>query len=75
MAYVRATPEMTEAAHEAVRTCRDYAEELERPFPTGESAKALENAKQMALIAIDELVDRLGSARPNDEAVALGIGW
>ena len=36
---------------------------------------ALDDARQMALAAIDDLEERLALARPSNRANILGIGW
>jgi hypothetical protein len=70
--YVDSTPIIDKACASVVARFRDYAQEIGR----GEMLSCSQhNAKQVVLIAIDELEKNLGAAKPNKKAIALGICW
>jgi len=74
--YVRTTSEMNEAFDNAQRRCEEFAEEIAiRGVHYSPNDSASKQARELALLAIDELEEQLEDARPSDEAVGLGLGW
>ena len=74
--YVRATPEIDETSEHARRMCKQLANEIaERGLLYAPNHPPTKQARELALLAIDELEKQLEDSRPSDEAVCLGIGW
>lgn len=75
-AYVRPTPSIDDACAAALARCREYADEIaERGLLFSVNDAATQQARNLALNAIDELENRLHDARPSDMANHLGLGW
>jgi predicted ATPase len=64
------------AFEEAERRIVDFRNEGADNFGFSDRQRAaLENARQVALLGLDELVGYLADARPNEHARALGLDW
>jgi hypothetical protein len=75
-AYLRPTPSIDEACAAALTRCREYADEIaERGSLFSVNDLATQQARKLALNAIDELENKLQDARPSDLAIGLGLGW
>jgi hypothetical protein len=60
----------------ALTRCREYADEIaERDLLFSVNNPATQQARNLALNAIDELENRLQDARPSDLASGLGLSW
>lgn len=75
-AYVRADRGLNEAFDDAIGRIADFHEEVvDQNILTKKITSAIENARQMALAAIDRLAEDLEMARPSEEAAAVGLEW
>jgi hypothetical protein len=75
-AYLKLTPLIDEACSTAVVRCQEYAKAIgDRGILYSPKEPATEQARQLALISIDELEDRLKDAKPSDHANMLALGW
>jgi hypothetical protein len=74
--YVRTTPLIDAAFESALRQCKEFAGEINRGgLLTLKETRQVAQTRELALIAIDELEERLQDARPSDKAIYLGLGW
>jgi hypothetical protein len=74
--YVRPTDAIIEAFEQARIHIEDFRTEIRgRVALSAGEASSVENARQLALIAIDRLNDVLADARPSEDATAIGLGW
>jgi hypothetical protein len=73
---VQPSASIDEAFRAAELHLEDFRSEISGCFGLSEREKAsVENARQLALLALDRLTAALADARPSAEADALGIGW
>jgi len=75
-AYLKPTPSIDESCANALARCQEYADEISRRgvrFPANDVTT--QQARNLALTAIDELEIGLRDARPSDMATHLGLGW
>ena len=74
--YVELDTQTDEALEAVANRCGALMDEITfRSTITRVSDPALDDARQMALAAIDDLEERLALARPSNRANILGIGW
>ena len=75
--YVRQpAPDIERALGHAFVMTKQLAQEIGNAgLLAAKGNTSIENARSLALNAIDDLSSRLELARPSDEAGALGIGW
>jgi hypothetical protein len=70
------TPEIVEASENARQRCEQFANEIADRGPLySPNDPASKQARELALLAIGELEQRLQDARPSDIAISLGLGW
>jgi hypothetical protein len=72
--YTIQTDALIEASETLVVRCRELSQEY-ADLSVPSDHKALIQARELALLALDQLRDRLTSARPSKHAIALGLGW
>jgi hypothetical protein len=74
--YVRATPEIDEASEHVRQMCKQLANEIaERGVLYAQNHAPTKQARELALLAVDELENLLQDAKPSDEAICLSVGW
>ena len=74
--YVEPDTQTDEALEAVANRCGALMDEITfRSTITRVGDPALDDARQMALAAIDDLEERLALARPSNRANILGIGW
>jgi hypothetical protein len=76
LAMIVPTPDIEQAAQQAVLRATVFADKLASvasALPSGNAAK--EEARQAALLAIDELRTKIMGAKPSFRATALGLSW
>lgn len=74
--YVVPTPALNEAFDEAIARILEFHEEVvDQNTLVPRVTSAIDNARQLALLAIDRLAARLDQAKPSADAVALGLDW
>jgi hypothetical protein len=75
-AYLIPTRSIDEACATALTKCREYADEIaEQALLVSVNDPATQQARNLALNAIDELENRLVDARPSAAANYLGLDW
>lgn len=75
-AYVVATPDINAAIGEAIGRLADFHEEVvDQNTLIPRVTSAIENARQIALLALDRLEEALAEARPSELAIALTVDW
>lgn len=74
--YVQPTTLIDAAFENARHQCKEFAEEIDRRgLLYSQSDSASRQIRELALIALNELEERLQDARPSDKAINLGVGW
>jgi hypothetical protein len=70
----RPAPALNAAFDDAIGRIADFHEEVaDQNMLTKKVTSAIENARQIALLAIDRLAEDLAVAKPSDEATAVGL--
>jgi len=76
MGYVVLTPFLREAFDDAIGRIADFHEEVvDQNTLTVRVTPAIENARNVALVAIERLAEALSDAKPNADARAIGLDW
>ena len=74
--YVVLTSALGEAFDDAIGRIADFHEEVvDQNTLTARVTPAIENARNIAVVAIDRLAEALRDARPNAHATAMGLDW
>lgn len=74
-AFVASAPNLDRAYEEAVARISEFRDELAARGLRNQGSNAVENARSLALLAIEQLTDAWSEASPSDEAKALGYDW
>lgn len=74
-AFVASAANLVSAYEEAVARISEFRDELAARGLGNQGSNAVENARSLALLAIERLADAWSQASPSDEAKALGYDW
>lgn len=74
-AFVASAPDLDSAYEETVAWISEFRDELVARGLRNQGSNAVENARSLALLAIERLTDAWSQASPSDEAKALGYDW
>lgn len=74
--YVRANPEIEDTCKRARQRCTEFVSDIaDRGISYSPEEPASKKARELALLALDELEELLQTARPSELATSLGLGW
>jgi hypothetical protein len=75
-AYVQPSAAVNEAFDDAIGRVADFHEEVaDQNTLIPRQTAAIQNARGIAIVAIDRLEDALVDAKPSDQARAIGLDW